>query len=1059
VDRSLYEKSRALASPSKSRQTRPTLPGRIDCIVRHLNLLCWAKDAEGSGLFRASGSFIILGTAIIGLIAAVAGFAVWDVRLSAFQESQRNATNLAAALGEQTARYVQTIDLTMMEAESWATESDHRTAATYKIRMQSAEIRQRLNDRRSNVPDGHAIVLVSADGEIVNTSRPAFLPSLNVSDRDYFQYLKDHDDPAMVIGSPGVSRTTGETSLFFARRVNGPDGIFLGAVVGVVDAAYLREFYRSIGELAGGAVTLLRRDGTVLVRYPDPANVVGLKMPYGTTWHSRVAEGGGYYRSPGLLDGEPSLVVVHPLHDYPIVVDVIMSESMILAPWRRQTINITIVALVVAVGFSIVICVIARQFWRLRHQNLSLDRTAVDLLKSERKLRTFAEMSADWFWEQGADLRFLRDANIPLTSLPTDVGKTRWDLADTAMNPHRWDSHKADLAGRRPFRDFRWERIRITGRRSYMSTSGDPVFDEAGTFLGYQGTGRDITVEVETKDRAEQAEALLRDATDSMSEGFVIYDSDNRFVMCNAAYREIHCRIHPDGADCMVAGTRLEDVLLHTLAKGGVDDATRGREAEWMTERLRDYRQAEGSFEQRLNDGSWFLIKNRRMKNGGVTGLRVDITERKRSEERALYLAHHDALTGLPNRALLNDRLTQALNTATRTGGKLAILALDLNRFKAINDGFGYAAGDRLLNLVAARLTGAVRASDTLSRVGGDEFVVVLTAAEPATTGEFVQRLIEVLAEPYRINSLLMRIGTSVGIAMYPADGDNPEVLLKNADTALHRAKVDRQSTYCFFQAAMDRQLRERWALERDLRLAVGTDQLRVHYQPTFAIATRSIIGFEALLRWQHPLRGNIPPMSFIPIAEETGLILPIGAWVLEEACRTAAAWSSPKQIAINLSAVQLLSGELPAQVADILCRTGLPNGQLELEVTETILINDHVLALRTLNELRDTGVQIACDDFGTGYSSFSYIQNLAFDRIKIDQSFVGQLGLNSTAPRVIKAIVAMARTLDMHVTAEGVETEQQLSILKDLGCDEVQGFLLGRPMPAEAVSAMLGAT
>jgi EAL domain-containing protein (putative c-di-GMP-specific phosphodiesterase class I) len=309
------------------------------------------------------------------------------------------------------------------------------------------------------------------------------------------------------------------------------------------------------------------------------------------------------------------------------------------------------------------------------------------------------------------------------------------------------------------------------------------------------------------------------------------------------------------------------------------------------------------------------------------------------------------------------------------------------------------------------------------------------------------------LSERFLINDLHMRIGTSVGVAVYPADGDSAETLFKNADTALYHAKIDPQSSFCFFEPEMDLQLRERWTLERDLRLAIGTDQLRLHYQPTFATATRSIVGFEALLRWRHPLRDDIAPMSFIPIAEETGLILAIGAWVLEEACRTAASWPERKRIAVNLSAAQLQSGNLAAQVADVLRRTELPAHLLELEVTETMLISNHGFVLRTLNELRDMGVQIACDDFGTGYSSFGYIQNLAFDRLKIDQSFVRQLGVNPTAPRIIRAILAMARSLGMEVTAEGVETEQQFSMLEKLGCSEIQGFLLGRPMPPEAIA------
>jgi signal transduction histidine kinase len=462
----------------------------------------------------SSRNLFLIGIAIVGLIVALASFAVWNVRFSAFQESQREATNLSIVLAEQTARYVQTVDLTLMEAQSWATELGPRTPAAFKSRIQSVEIRQRLAERRAAFSDGHDVILVSADGEIMNSSQPKLIPGLNISDTDYFQYLKAHDESVMVIGSPGTSRTTGEASLFFARRVNGPDGGFLGLVVGVVEAAYLSNFYRSISERLQGAVTLLRRDGTVLVRYPDPKHFVGSKVPPGAAWHSLVAEGGGYFRSSGLLDGVPALVAPHPLRDYPLVVDVTVPETLVLAAWGRQAINIAIVALAVAIGFIIVICVIARQFQQQRHQNLQLKDATTELLKNERKLRTFAEMSADWFWEQGADLRFLKDANIPLTSLPADVGKTRWDFADRAMDQHRWDPHKADLAGRRSFRDFRWERIRTDGKRCYMSTNGDPIFDEAGVFRGYQGTGRDITADVtaaeELRLAKERAEAANR---------------------------------------------------------------------------------------------------------------------------------------------------------------------------------------------------------------------------------------------------------------------------------------------------------------------------------------------------------------------------------------------------------------------------------------------------------------------------------------------------------------------------------------------------------------------
>jgi diguanylate cyclase (GGDEF)-like protein len=783
-------------------------------------------------------------------------------------------------------------------------------------------------------------------------------------------------------------------------------------------------------------------------------------MPEASPWYERSKLGGGFYRSTGELGGTAALVSVHPLQGYPLVFDVSVNEIEAMAPWRRDVQWIGLTALATGAAFVVLVLVIARQFRERDDQHLALKRTMAELTKTAARLDDFAHTASDWFWEQDADLRFvLIGPETPLLN-PTDrshLGKRRWEANDTSRAPELWKKHEHEVMNHLPFRDFRYDRVGPDGERHYVSISGIPLHDAAGEFVGYRGTGHDITTQVAAeaelifaRDRAERAETLLRDAVDSMSEGFVIYDRDDRFIMCNETYREIHSRAYSEGADCLIAGAHLGDILRHTLAKGGVGDAVRGHEAEWLAERLQDYQRAEGTFEQRLNDGSWYLMTNRRMKNGGIAGLRIDITDRKNSEERILHLAHHDGLTGLPNRTLMNDRLCQALNLATRNGGAFAVLALDLDRFKAINDGFGHAVGDKLLILVAARLKRAIRSCDTLARVGGDEFIVLQTDAESAAAGELAQRLIEALSEPFELNDVQMRIGTSVGIALYPADGESADVLLRNADTALYRAKTNRRSTFCFFEERMDLQQRERWSLEQDLRSAISTDQLRVHYQPIFASATRSIIGFEALLRWQHPVRGDIPPMSFILMAEETGLVLPIGAWVLEEACRTAAAWPEPKRIAVNLSAAQLRSGELPGQVADVLRRTGLAPRLLELEVTETMLINDHRQALETLREVRDMGVQIACDDFGTGYSSFSYIQKLAFDRIKIDRSFVRELGTTSSALRIVQAILAMARSLGMEVTAEGVETEQQFSILREQGCGEIQGFLLGRPMSAE---------
>jgi signal transduction histidine kinase len=487
-------------------------PSEIDRIVQPMRKSSRANDPDSTQRSHPVRGFFIICAAIVTLVGTTATLAILNARDNAFQEDLRDATNLAVALAEQTARYVQTVDLSVLEVRSWATEPDRRSRAGFDTRMRSAEIHQRLVERRANILGAQAIVLVDADGAVLNTSGPGSAPGVNVTDRSYFTYLKDHDDAGLVIGSPAKGHITGVLSLFFARRVNSPDGTFLGLVVGVVDATYLSNFYRAISDRLQGSVTLLLRDGTVLLRYPDPSSVVGRKIPPEGEWYSRVAAGGGSYRTPGYLDGVASVVVARPLNDYALVVDVTTPEAVILGPWLRQATYVAVSAVFVALGFIALALVIARQFLRQQRQNDSLRKAAARLRERKQKLRTFAEMSADWFWEQGADLRFLHDSNIPLTSLSTDVGKTRWDFADPTMNPDRWALHQADLAARRPFRDFRWERIQIDGKRRYMSTSGDPIFDDAGIFQGYRGTGRDITADVEAaeelrvaKERAETA--------------------------------------------------------------------------------------------------------------------------------------------------------------------------------------------------------------------------------------------------------------------------------------------------------------------------------------------------------------------------------------------------------------------------------------------------------------------------------------------------------------------------------------------------------------------------
>ncbi|WP_213769631.1 EAL domain-containing protein [Bradyrhizobium sp. dw_78] len=422
-----------------------------------------------------------------------------------------------------------------------------------------------------------------------------------------------------------------------------------------------------------------------------------------------------------------------------------------------------------------------------------------------------------------------------------------------------------------------------------------------------------------------------------------------------------------------------------------------------------------------------------------------DLQARKEAEQHIHYLAHHDALTSLPNRGYFNARTDQEIANLG-AGGSLAVLCLDLDRFKEVNDLFGHAAGDTVLRTVAARVTAVLAENQMMARLGGDEFAILMPRLRsPAQAGQLADTILEALRAPGdtpETNS----ISTSIGIAICPNDAMDREALLSHADTALYRAKTDGRNTYRFYEASMGAAVRERRMLEHDLRLAIARNELRLVYQPQRGVRSEVMTGFEALLRWKHPARGEISPTVFIPIAEETGTILEIGDWVIRMACREAASWEQPLMVAVNVSAVQLYNSDFVQELHQTLLETGLPPKRLEIEITETALVRDFNRALTTLRQVKALGVRIAMDDFGTGYSSLSNLRAFPFDKIKIDGSFIKSVNSNGQAATIVRAVLGLGRGLGLPVLAEGVETDAELQFLRDESCDEVQGYLLGRP-------------
>ena len=439
-----------------------------------------------------------------------------------------------------------------------------------------------------------------------------------------------------------------------------------------------------------------------------------------------------------------------------------------------------------------------------------------------------------------------------------------------------------------------------------------------------------------------------------------------------------------------------------------------------------------------------------------VTALR-DIRARLAAEDELDHLARHDILTGLANRFQLNEVFKREREGARSPYDSIAVLCIDLDRFKAVNDTLGHHAGDLLLTQVADRIRENVRATDTVARIGGDEFIVLQPSrSQPSDASQLARRLVVQLAHPYDLEGQRACIGASIGIALQSRAEAQIDVLLKNADLALYRAKSNGRGSCCFYEPGMSALQQERREIERDLEIAIATGGLELAYQPLFDAQSLNVVGFEALVRWPHPSRGPIPPNRFIPIAEETGLIVPLGAWVLETACRAAASWSKPCRISVNISAVQFRDERLPQIVADTLARTGLPAQRLELEVTESVLIGDTAQAFAELSLLKQLGLHIVLDDFGTGFSSLSYLRRFPFDKLKIDKSFIDHLASDCGAHSIVKAMLALCRELGLAVTAEGVETDEQLVLLQAARCDQIQGYLLCRPMAQDCVARYL---
>jgi diguanylate cyclase (GGDEF)-like protein len=535
--------------------------------------------------------------------------------------------------------------------------------------------------------------------------------------------------------------------------------------------------------------------------------------------------------------------------------------------------------------------------------------------------------------------------------------------------------------------------------------------------------------------------ARFEAALNNMSQGLCMFDAAQRVVVCNERY----ARMYGLWPETVKAGTTLRQIVQARIAKGIYAGTS---PADYLDERLAPVTTHSIDI-HKLSDGRAIMISRQPTPGGGWVTTHEDVTERQRIEAQIAHMAHHDALTDVANRALLRERMEEALNRWKRNNEGFAIFCLDVDHFKTINDTLGHSCGDELLKTMARRLVGCVREIDTVARLGGDEFAIIQSdVARPQDADMLAERLLQAIADPFALDGNQVFVAASMGIAVAPNDGTEVEQLLKNADLALYRAKAEGRNRSRFFETEMNVAVQRRRTLELALRQALSAGQFELHYQPVVELESNEIRTFEALLRWHHPERGLVLPAEFVPLAEEIGLILPLGEWALRQACAQAAGWPAAIKVAVNLSSAHFRTGNIANVVMNALASSRLAPNRLELEITESALLQEKPQNLAMLHNLRKMGVSIALDDFGTGYASLSYLQTFPFDRIKIDKSFVGALGGGAGSTAIVRAVVGLGRSLGMSTTAEGVQTNAQLAELRAIGCTQAQGDLFSPPRP-----------
>ncbi len=994
-------------------------------------------------------SLILCGALLVAAIVAGTIMMVGEFRERALSNNERELENTVLLLTRHFEQQFEDAEVVANDVISRLQLSEVDSPETFRIWMSSHDAHLTLKSEVNVLSYIGTVGIFDAGGRLINSSATWPLPAISIADRAFFRNFKSDAGLKVAVAEPARIPTTGDWNTVIAHRLSGRNGVFLGVMARRIDPAHFEKFFASVALGSGAAISMFHNDGTMLARYPLANSTVGKYFKDAVLVNKVLTDGGRQtLRVPSPVDGTDRLGSAAPLRSLPIVVVATTTVAAALADWQAQTRFMVAAAVLSALVIAFVLFLIIRQVTRQSQE--SRQRLGLQKQQLDTALNNMTQGLV--LYDASARIILCNQRYIDMYGLSTDIVKPGCHFRDLIQHRQDTGSYDGDVdefcsAIMRNVAQGKVTHMTMeSAGRSYL------IVNKPLAQGGWVATIEDITERRNLEQERDRNYAFLRQIIDHIPTQITVKDvRDRRYLLVNRV-AETHFGLASDA----IVGKTAPDIFARPVA-----DAVTARDELALQSpdglSVDEMPWTGTTMGTRLMNSTRIAIRDQAGEARYLVNVVDDVTERRRADEKIAHLAHYDALTDLPNRVLFRERIERELQR-TGQGEQFALLYIDIDEFKGINDSLGHHVGDELLKTVAGRIQSCLGESDLIARLGGDEFAVIQTGVRNVRdVVEFVTRIHELIRQPCQCLGHLLSTDASIGIALAPQDGTDLDQLIKNADLAMYGAKAGGRRTHRFFEPAMDASAKARLAMEQDLRQALVDGGFEIHYQPLVDLRSEEVTGCEALLRWRHPERGLISPAEFIPVAEDTGLIVELGEWVLRTACAEAASWPDHIRVAVNVSPVQLKCPTLALKIVGALENSGLRANRLEIEITEAVLIRDDETALTILHQLRDIGVRIALDDFGTGYSSLSYLKRFPFDKIKIDSCFISDIAEIDGSSAIVQAVVNIAASRNMTTTAEGVETLEQKQRLRALGCTEMQGYLFSAAKPGPEVRPLFG--